>query len=100
MAEKSSTSDQSPTTVEDARNSGSGSLDVNDKEANDAAGEVSERGLSNVEVPKEEPPKPAGPPLPPPPIDHGLKCWLQVVASFAMWTNTWGIVNSFGVFQT
>ncbi|KAF7194606.1 MFS-type transporter dbaD [Pseudocercospora fuligena] len=52
------------------------------------------------EKPATPPRKPAGPPMPPPPVDHGIKCWLQVIASFAMWTNSWGIVNSFGVFQT
>lgn len=34
------------------------------------------------------------------PVDGGLECWLQVVGSFALWLNTWGIINSFGQFQT
>ncbi|KLU82223.1 hypothetical protein MAPG_01298 [Magnaporthiopsis poae ATCC 64411] len=30
----------------------------------------------------------------------GLKAWLQVVGCFAIFFNSWGIVNTFGVFQT
>ncbi|KAI9730843.1 MAG: hypothetical protein M1834_005561 [Cirrosporium novae-zelandiae] len=30
----------------------------------------------------------------------GLKAWLQVLGSFLLFFNSWGIVNSFGVFQT
>ncbi|CAG8953951.1 hypothetical protein HYFRA_00010912 [Hymenoscyphus fraxineus] len=33
-------------------------------------------------------------------MDSGLKPWLQVVSSFCVFFNTWGLVNSFGVFQT
>ncbi|KAK4505930.1 hypothetical protein PRZ48_003895 [Zasmidium cellare] len=47
-----------------------------------------------------EAPKTTGPPMPPPPVDSGWLCWLQVMASFAMWVNSWGIVASFGVYQT
>lgn len=28
--------------------------------------------------------------------DRGMLCWLQVVGVFAVWSNTWGIVNAFG----
>ncbi|KAK4502262.1 hypothetical protein PRZ48_005687 [Zasmidium cellare] len=49
---------------------------------------------------KVEPPKPAGPPMPPGPVDGGLMCWLQIAGSFGLWANTWGVVNSYGVFQT
>lgn len=38
----------------------------------------------------------------PPPIfqpDGGMQAWLQVLGSFLINVNTWGIVNSFGVFQ-
>ncbi|MCJ1377050.1 hypothetical protein MMC17_000140 [Xylographa soralifera] len=34
------------------------------------------------------------------PIDGGLQGWLQVVGSFILFFTSWGIVNSFGVFQT
>ena len=57
--------------------------------------------VSNAEKNNTAEPKPTGePPLPPPPIDSGFVPWLQVLGSFAMWTNCWGLVNSYGVFQT
>ncbi|KAF2766236.1 MFS general substrate transporter [Teratosphaeria nubilosa] len=45
-----------------------------------------------------------GPPIllpasPPPPPNGGLKAWLQVVGAFFFVFNTWGMANSFGVFQ-
>ena len=30
----------------------------------------------------------------------GLKAWLQVLGSFFVYFNTWGIVNAFGIYQT
>ncbi|KAI9801590.1 MAG: hypothetical protein M1825_003269 [Sarcosagium campestre] len=41
--------------------------------------------------------KPAGPGPPP---DGGTKAWLQVVGGFLLVLNTWGLVNSYGIFQT
>ncbi|KAH8817031.1 major facilitator superfamily domain-containing protein [Xylogone sp. PMI_703] len=35
-----------------------------------------------------------------PPPDGGWLAWLQVVMTFLVLTNTWGVINSFGVFQT
>ncbi|WFD00411.1 hypothetical protein MYAM1_003160 [Malassezia yamatoensis] len=32
--------------------------------------------------------------------DGGLTAWLQVLGSFFMFFNTWGVVNAFGVYQT
>ena len=32
--------------------------------------------------------------------DGGLVAWLQVLGSFMIFFNTWGVVNSFGVYQT
>ncbi|KAH9908361.1 monocarboxylate permease-like protein, mch4 [Xylariomycetidae sp. FL2044] len=32
--------------------------------------------------------------------DCGLQAWLQVVGSYALYFNTWGLINAFGVFQT
>ncbi|KAJ1556384.1 hypothetical protein HK405_012293 [Cladochytrium tenue] len=45
---------------------------------------------------------PAGPPgtLASPPPDGGLWAWLQVASSFFVTFNTWGVLNTFGVFQT
>ncbi|KAI9795931.1 MAG: hypothetical protein M1833_006579 [Piccolia ochrophora] len=37
---------------------------------------------------------------PGPPPDGGTKAWLQVVGGFLLVLNTWGLVNSFGIFQT
>ena len=36
---------------------------------------------------------------PDPVPDGGLQAWLQVVGSWVILVNTWGLVNSFGVFQ-
>ncbi|EME85210.1 uncharacterized protein MYCFIDRAFT_65738 [Pseudocercospora fijiensis CIRAD86] len=35
-----------------------------------------------------------------PPPNGGLRAWLQVLGAFILFFNTWGLVNSFGVFQT
>ncbi|KAH7361371.1 major facilitator superfamily domain-containing protein [Pyrenochaeta sp. MPI-SDFR-AT-0127] len=37
---------------------------------------------------------------PGPPPDGGLRAWTQVFCAWLAVTNTWGFVNSFGVFQT
>ncbi|KAK6212445.1 hypothetical protein LQW54_005219 [Pestalotiopsis sp. IQ-011] len=34
------------------------------------------------------------------PPDGGLTAWLQVVGSFFLFWNSWGLVNAFGVYQT
>ncbi|CDR88150.1 related to MCH4-monocarboxylate transporter [Sporisorium scitamineum] len=34
------------------------------------------------------------------PVDAGLAAWLQVVASFMLFFNSWGLVNTYGSFQT
>ncbi|KJR86545.1 uncharacterized protein SPSK_02504 [Sporothrix schenckii 1099-18] len=43
---------------------------------------------------------PAAPPGPPPPPNGGTRAWLQVLGAFFINFNTWGIVNSYGVFQS
>ncbi|CAK7230712.1 hypothetical protein SBRCBS47491_007680 [Sporothrix bragantina] len=45
----------------------------------------------------EGPPQP--PQIPPPPPNGGTRAWLQVLGAFFLNFNTWGIVNSYGVFQ-
>ncbi|KAF7876705.1 hypothetical protein EAF04_001789 [Stromatinia cepivora] len=35
-----------------------------------------------------------------PPPDGGLRAWIQVILSHLVIMNTWGFINSFGVFQT
>ncbi|KAG9570613.1 MFS general substrate transporter, partial [Aureobasidium melanogenum] len=47
----------------------------------------------------------AAPQQPPPNFlgnipDGGLQAWLQVAAGWSLFFNTWGILNTFGVFQT
>ncbi|PYI32370.1 MFS general substrate transporter [Aspergillus indologenus CBS 114.80] len=37
---------------------------------------------------------------PPPPPNGGLLAWLHVLGGFALFLNTWGLLNTFGVFQT
>lgn len=39
-------------------------------------------------------------PGPGPPPDGGLTAWLQVLAGYFLFFNTWGLINAFGVFQT
>ena len=34
------------------------------------------------------------------PPDGGLTAWLQVLGSYFLFFNTWGLINAFGVFQT
>lgn len=34
------------------------------------------------------------------PPNGGLKAWIQVASGFAVFFNTWGVLNTFGVFQT
>ncbi|KAF1953320.1 MFS general substrate transporter [Byssothecium circinans] len=36
---------------------------------------------------------------PPPPPDGGFWAWMQVASGFCIFFNTWGLLNSFGVFQ-
>ncbi|KAF7157292.1 hypothetical protein CNMCM5623_001415 [Aspergillus felis] len=43
---------------------------------------------------------PAAPSGPPPPPNGGLMAWLQVAAGFVLFFNTWGMINTFAVFQT
>jgi MFS family permease len=47
-----------------------------------------------------EDPKVSNPTVPSPPPDSGLIAWLQVVAGFIIFFNTWGFVSAFAVFQT
>lgn len=44
-------------------------------------------------------PPPLGPAITPPP-NGGLVAWLHVLGGFMLFFNTWGLLTSFGVFQT
>ncbi|KAK4213776.1 major facilitator superfamily protein [Rhypophila decipiens] len=59
-----------------------------------------ESGLPEKELPSQlEAPTPVHHDRPQPP-NGGLTAWVQVVAGFAIFFNTWGVLNTFGVFQT
>ena len=45
-------------------------------------------------------PEVATPTAPPPPPDGGITAWLQVVGAFMIFFNTWGLINTFAVFQS
>lgn len=45
------------------------------------------------------PEEPSSVPVTASPNNNG-RAWLQVVASFFLWFNSWGLVNAFGVYQT
>ncbi|GAM33426.1 hypothetical protein TCE0_004f00309 [Talaromyces pinophilus] len=58
-------------------------------------------GEAERQVGKEETVQPAPAPTgPPPPPNGGTVAWLQVVGGFLFVLNTWGLANSFGIFQT
>ncbi|KAL4961067.1 major facilitator superfamily domain-containing protein [Aspergillus stella-maris] len=50
----------------------------------------------------ETPPQPpaAAPGGPPPPPNGGTLAWMNVLGSFMLYFNTWGILNTFGAYQT
>jgi len=52
---------------------------------------------SDLEKVAEKPPGP--PPGIPPPPNGGTLAWLQVLGSFFLNVNTWGLLNTFGIFQ-
>lgn len=53
---------------------------------------------NDVEAPSPETQKPVGG-LPPPP-NGGTSAWLHVLGGFMLFFNTWGILNTFGIYQT
>ena len=48
----------------------------------------------------EKQPEPPAAKGPGPPPNGGLTAWLQVLGAFMLFFNTWGFLNTFGVFQT
>ncbi|KAI0149638.1 MFS general substrate transporter [Hypoxylon sp. NC0597] len=54
----------------------------------------------DVKAPEETTTPTAGPPKPTGVPDGGLDAWLQVFGAFVIMIATWGLVNSFGVYQT
>lgn len=39
-------------------------------------------------------------PAPSPPPNGGTQAWLQVLSGFSLFFNTWGLLNTFGIYQT
>ncbi|CAG8908994.1 unnamed protein product [Penicillium egyptiacum] len=56
-----------------------------------------ESPLPQEVIPQE---KPTGGPSPSPPPNGGTLAWLNVLGSFMLYFNTWGILNTFGAYQT
>jgi MFS family permease len=61
-----------------------------------------EKGIANNDIsppaPQQAPEtKPAGPSPPP---NGGIQAWTQVAGGFMLFFNTWGLLNTFGVYQT
>lgn len=54
-------------------------------------------GHTKTEAVEAQSPKPTGPPSPP---NGGTRAWLQVLGAFFLNFNTWGLVNTFGTFQS
>ncbi|KIA75822.1 hypothetical protein HK57_00436 [Aspergillus ustus] len=59
-----------------------------DKQEDGVSGNVSEGQPQDGKPPRPQPP------------NGGIRAWLQVLGSFFLFFNTWGIINSYGVFQT
>lgn len=55
--------------------------------------------VQNADDPETKSTMPPKTPQPVPPPDGGLVAWLQVAAGFMIFFNTWGMINTFAVFQ-
>lgn len=69
-------------------------IDANEKEKTDSS---NDNKIETPATPEPESVRPAGPPPPP---NGGLTAWLQVAGGFMIFFNTWGLINTFAVFQT
>jgi hypothetical protein len=58
----------------------------------------SDKNLAVSDTEKQAP-KPGPPAGIPPPPNGGTLAWLQVLGSFFLNLNTWGLLNTFGIFQ-
>ncbi|KAK4152525.1 major facilitator superfamily domain-containing protein [Chaetomidium leptoderma] len=87
-------------TSESDRTDAEPSIQIPDDKTSNADGVI----MVNDHPPPTAPAKPEEPsPTPPTAADQvpdgGLTAWLQVVGSAAILVNTWGMINTFGVFQ-
>ncbi|ROV95040.1 hypothetical protein VPNG_09493 [Cytospora leucostoma] len=64
---------------------------------NDTTDEADVRNHSEIENSNKSPAPTSGPPPPP---NGGLLAWLQVASGFLLFFSTWGMINTFAVFQT
>ncbi|KAK4041468.1 major facilitator superfamily domain-containing protein [Parachaetomium inaequale] len=85
-------------TSESDRTEGEPSIRSPDDMPDDKAAEATTATATPAAVAAAAPADPERP-LPDQIPDGGLTAWLQVVGSAAVLVNTWGIINSFGVFQ-
>ncbi|CRG82824.1 hypothetical protein PISL3812_00170 [Talaromyces islandicus] len=69
-------------------------IDANEKERREPS---NENKIGTPVTPEAKDVQPAGPPPPP---NGGLTAWLQVAGGFMIFFNTWGLINTFAVFQT
>ena len=85
-------------TSESDRAEGDPSINVLDDLADDKTSDTAAAAATTTTT-AAAPPAPAEPLAPSAPPDGGLTAWLQVVGSAAILVNTWGVINTFGVFQ-
>lgn len=89
----SSRSESTLRSVNEAMEDKSGLPELKDQDLTTATDDV-EKASSPPSPPLQ---KPAG--IPPPP-NGGLVAWLHVLGGFCLFFNSWGILNTFGVYQT
>ena len=71
-------------------------IEANEKETAPFSSK-NDSNANTLTAPEPEVAKPAGPSPPP---DGELVAWLQVAGGFMIFFNTWGLINTFAVFQT
>ncbi|KAH8693639.1 putative monocarboxylate transporter [Talaromyces proteolyticus] len=72
-------------------------IEANEEKETASSSGNNDSKIDTLVAPKPEVVKPAGPPPPP---NGGLTAWLQVAGGFMIFFNTWGLINTFAVFQT
>ncbi|KAL4954125.1 major facilitator superfamily domain-containing protein [Aspergillus filifer] len=75
-------------------------LDPKDSSPTLVPPQTTDEDMSTREPSTEKPRPVAGPGGPSPPPNGGLIAWLHVAGGFMLFFNTWGMLNTFGVFQT
>nr|OQO25818.1 hypothetical protein B0A51_09488 [Rachicladosporium sp. CCFEE 5018] len=82
---------------EKAHDDASKDLDRSGSSGDEAGEKVTGSAAQPATAPAAGPP--GGPPGGPPP-NGGAQAWLQVLGGFFLFFNTWGVLNTFGVYQT